>query len=75
MSVRAKFIVYSLKQLEGASEPTIAVRLQAALDGDENKSWAKYTPHGDINITISNPAAAEQFEVGRSYFVDFTPAD
>lgn len=42
--------------------------------GDANKTWAKYTPAGSIALTINNPEAFEQFKIGETYFVDFTPA-
>jgi len=32
------------------------------------------TPWGTIRMGIDNPAALEQFEVGKAYYVDFHPA-
>lgn len=40
----------------------------------ENRVFGKNTPNGSIQLTITNPLAAEAFEVGREYYVDFTPA-
>jgi hypothetical protein len=40
----------------------------------ENVRFTKATPWGTINMGIDNPAALEQFEVGKQYYVDFTPA-
>lgn len=40
----------------------------------ENIRFAEATPWGDIWLDINNPAALEQFEVGKEYYVDFTPA-
>ena len=51
------------------------VTLRACIDGEENKEWSKWTPHGELRITISNPAALAAFEAGKDYFLDFTPAD
>lgn len=42
--------------------------------GDENARFTKATPWGDIRMGIDNPAALEQFEVNKEYYVDFTPA-
>jgi hypothetical protein len=42
--------------------------------GEENKTWAKYTPGGSIKLTINNPDAFNQFAIGQTFFVDFSPA-
>lgn len=43
---------------------------------EENKAFSDATPSGMIQIGIANdkPALAA-FEQGKSYYVDFTPAD
>lgn len=41
--------------------------------GPGNEEWSKWTPSGEVKMTITNPAAVEQFVVGEDYFVDFTP--
>lgn len=41
----------------------------------ENKWFAKATPSGQITLGITNPAAVNTFELGKSYYVDFTKAD
>lgn len=51
---------------------TEEVSLQAVM-GDANKEWSRYTPSGSVKLTITNPEAVQQFEVGREYFVDFSP--
>ncbi len=49
------------------------VRLDAVTD-EQNKTWAQYTPCGSVNMSIDNPSALDQFEVGKTYFVDFSEA-
>lgn len=67
MSVRAKFKCESVN--EGV------VKLGAVTgDSDENKSFFKYTPSGQISLGIVNQPALEQFEVGAEYYVDFNKA-
>lgn len=39
----------------------------------ENASFSKATPWAELKIQISNPAAYP--EVGKQYYLDFTPAD
>jgi hypothetical protein len=40
----------------------------------ENQSFAKATPSGELWLMIDNPEAATQFELGKEYYVDFSPA-
>ncbi len=41
---------------------------------DENAIYGKATPFGTYSAAW-NAEAAEQLEVGKAYYVDFTPAD
>lgn len=38
------------------------VTLKAAGRGEQNKSWAQYTPSGTLTMSINNPPAAKFFE-------------
>lgn len=72
--VRAKFYVYSLRQF--ASTGQVAVELWPVTDGsEENKNFWKYTPAGKIEMTIDNPEAVKQLELGKEFYVDFTKAE
>ena len=42
---------------------------------DENKEFFRYTPGGQFSFYTVNQAAADKFEVGKQYYLDFTPAD
>lgn len=72
MSVRAKVTC------EGIEDH--AVRFQTVYEPDaakdtENARFTTATPWGEIRLGITNPAALEQFAPGKSYYVDFTPAE
>lgn len=41
----------------------------------ENTRFWNASPSGEIKLGTVNPAAWEQFEMGKEYYVDFTPAD
>ena len=41
----------------------------------EDQRFTKATPSGHVEMAVDNPAALEQFEVGKAYYVDFHPAD
>ncbi len=73
MAVRAKVTCEALVNNE--------VTFRTVYEGDaakadtENARFTEATPWGTIQLGISNPAALTQFEVGKSYYVDFTPAE
>lgn len=73
MTVRAKFKVLQVTESEGGMK---TVRLHPVTSGSpENAEFYKYTPGGSIDLSTLNPAAASQFVPGKSFYVDFTPAD
>lgn len=80
MSVRAKFTVESYEtRLSGRgpeAEELRTVKLVAVADGsEENKKFFRWTPNGRIEMGVLNPAAWENLELGKSYYVDFTEAE
>lgn len=58
--IHARFYVEQLTKHAGMAY--ISVKLRASTKGDENKSWAKYTPSGTLEMAINNPTAAAWFE-------------
>ncbi|MCR2796178.1 hypothetical protein NQ094_09110 [Enterobacter kobei] len=73
MTVRAKFFCQSIQKAEDDSYRTIHMSPVTA-DTEENKAWSKFTPGGQLTMHVSNPAAFEQFEQGKEYFIDIQPA-
>ncbi|MBC7280055.1 hypothetical protein [Hoeflea sp.] len=74
--VRAKFFVKQIINHHNGdpkAEQAGEVVLGPVYD-DDNKEWSKWTPQGEIKMTITNPAALEAFELGRQYYVGFSPA-
>lgn len=72
MSIRAKFCVASVSGSADGSEIT----LNPVYTGSaENESFYAATPAGEIRLNVVNPAAAAQFIVGASFYVDFTRAE
>jgi hypothetical protein len=43
-------------------------------DAAENTSFWDATPQGQCSLTITNGGAAEFFELGKSYYLDFSKA-
>jgi len=74
-SVRAKFVCNGVTDYPENQQKTVS--LTPVIDGsEENKSFAKYTPGGSVSLSISYETdAANLFEEGKEYFVDFSPAE
>lgn len=70
MAVRAKV---TCNRIESNAVTFSTYEPDAAKD-TENARFTTATPWGEIKLGIDNPAALEQFEAGKSYYVDFTPA-
>ena len=82
MTVRAKFTCTGKKEWPGdADGPFVNVELSpiSAMDGgpEENKIFGEYTPSGKIEMGLTGGGlrAAEQFEIGKEFYVDFIPCE
>ena len=42
---------------------------------EENKAFWDATPSGSLQLGVVNQAAWSEFELGKTYYLDFTPAD
>jgi hypothetical protein len=79
--MRAKFTVKSKREYLGyhnGNTNTRLVEISASPVGDAketNKSWSAATPSGELKMSISNPAAVDFFELGKEYYLDFTPVE
>ena len=79
MNVRAKFKVDAVtRSLQSSTTESQTIHLSPvtgySTDSEENKAFWKYTPNGKIELTCINKAAGDAFELGKEYYVDFTPA-
>lgn len=72
--VRAKFQMNSLTTYSGTYK-TVTFTAVSDTTTEENKRFTKYTPSGTLTMSIDNPLAVEQFELGKYYYVDFNPAE
>lgn len=70
--VRAKFKCNSV----GYFPDTCTVSLSPVTNGsDENKEFFKYTPGGNIEMSVVSKATADMFEPGKEYYVDFSKVE
>ena len=82
-AMRAKFLVTGVTPYKDGEGNTLQETLSFTAvakstpypeDGsDEDNTFAKFSPSADCRITVANPALFGQFEVGKKYYVDFTP--
>lgn len=73
MTVRAKFTVTAITERAwGGKEIEFSCQYDQAIPEDQR--FQKATPSGSIRMQIDNPAALDQFHLGKSYYADFTPA-
>lgn len=86
MSFRAKCRITgvhstnSLHKYPDGSLPieSMHVTLQPVFGGgndDANKQWSKWTPSGELKLSITNPEIYPELVNGKVFYVDFTPAE
>lgn len=66
--VRAKFKCDFKKENYVAFSPVYS-------GSEENKKFFSATPGGQINLYVVNSDAMKLFEMGKEYYIDFTPAE
>lgn len=60
---------------EGLSFRAVARSERYPDDGsDENNTYARFSPMGELSLTVANPNLFGKFVVGDEYYLDFTKA-
>lgn len=72
----AKFKLVTLTHhATGTQDSCHAVaKFAAVTQGEDNLSWSKWTPSGELSMAITNPDAVKALVIGEEYFLDFRPA-
>lgn len=77
--VRAKFVVQSItrtKHWDKNKGEIIGIKMMPVTGGsEENLKFFEATPSGSVDLGTINEEAGRQFELGKAYYLDFTPAD
>ena len=78
--MRAKMRITRIETFEGGNEKlhlaAVAKDGGYPADGsDEDNSFARWSPQGELTLTIANPSLHGKFEPGETYYLDFTRAD
>jgi hypothetical protein len=42
---------------------------------DEDNTYAKFSPQGELTLSIANPALLGKIEPGQKFYLDFTKAE
>jgi hypothetical protein len=71
--VRAKFRYDKKEDSKDGSQIWMSV-VVSGQNNKENDEFFKWTPSGQLTMGTINPEAAKQFEQGKEYYLDFTPA-
>jgi hypothetical protein len=72
--VTAKFKVHAVTKYGEGDNEYRQVHLLPVYSSDPtspNYSWSKWTPSGKMEMTITNPGAFKQFEVGGDFLLTF----
>lgn len=75
MKVKAKFVVTGEEKFENYTNKTVYLS-SVTTGSEENKSFAKYTPSGQLSICIDESTEAYSFfESGKEYYLTFEAAE
>jgi hypothetical protein len=62
MTIRAKFFVRAI-EFYSSPQDQAQVKLSACKDKEgDNVDWTKWTPCGELTMTVNNPTAVQQFK-------------
>ena len=81
MTIRAKFRLDEQANLtQGKKDGKYTIKANykfnaVADDTPENKLFWEWTPSGQIVLSCVNPDVLEELEIGKEYYVDFTPTE
>lgn len=77
--MRAKMVVGRVERWNGADKITCnAVARPAGYPAtglDEDNTYAKFSPSGELTLTIANPALIGKIEPGTTFYLDFTKVE
>ncbi len=76
--MRAKMEVSKVERHRGSDRITcnaVCAKTYPADGSDEDNTYAKFSPQGELTLTIANPALIGGIEPGQKFYLDFTKAD
>jgi len=76
--MRAKFQIQNVERFVGGDKIKAFAVTAKPFDGNgisEDNTYAKFSPSGTLELTITNPALVGKIEPGQKFYLDFTIAD
>lgn len=77
--MRAKFQVSKVERFIGGDSITCNAVARSGKypedGGDEDNTYAKFSPQGSLTLTIANPALIGKIEPGQKFYLDFTKVE
>lgn len=79
-AMRAKMRITRVEKHEGGSETlhlcAVAKSSAYPADGsDEDNTYAKFSPSGELKLTVANSALIGKFNPGEKFYLDFVRAE
>lgn len=78
-SMIAKFRVSNVTTIsESCEQLELSAVSEKPFDGDgksDDNDFARWTPTGELKMSITNPNLIGKFKVGEKFYLNFTPAD
>ncbi len=77
-TMRAKMQVSKVERFAGSDRVTmnaVAAKNYPADGSDEDNTYAKFSPAGELSLTIANPGLLGKIEPGQKFYLDFIEAD
>lgn len=77
-NMRAKMKISSIVQHETVEVLTlncVSAKSYPADGTDEDNTFAKFSPSGELKLTVANPALLGKFKAGEVYYLDFTKVE
>lgn len=75
MAVRAKFQLQEIRTHCWGTSKTLVFRPMYDTSIPEDQRFSDATPSGEFIMMVNNPNALAQMEIGKFYYVDFTPTE
>lgn len=78
VQMRAKMQVQRIERWDGGdkvSMTAVAAKSYPEDGTDEDNTYARWSPAGELSLTIANPSLIGKIEPGQKFYLDFTPAD
>ena len=75
MAVSARFKCHGITDFGSEAEPGKTINMSPVTTGPGNESYSKWTPSGSMSMSITNPGAFDQFEVGAEYDILISKRD